>query len=63
MATRATSKPLVRIVKTRYDGDLVVEVTEDGFKLRPPRTRKGGPNEVTLTWGAMYQRLMAARVE
>jgi hypothetical protein len=63
MATRATSKPLVRIVKTRYDGDLVAEVTEDSITLRPPRTRKGGPAEVRLTWGAMYQRLMAARVE
>jgi hypothetical protein len=64
MATRASNaRPTVRVVKTRYDGDLVLEVREDGFTLRPPRTRRGGANEVTLTWGAMYQRLMAARAE
>lgn len=63
MTTRATARPLTRLVKTRYDGDLVLEVTEDGFKMRPPRTRRGGPAEVTLTWGTIYQRLMAARAD
>lgn len=59
--TKATDKPLARVVQTKYSGDLVVEVTSTKVTLRPVRTRRGGAAEVVLSWGSIYERALAAR--
>jgi hypothetical protein len=57
MATRATDKPTVRIVRTKYSpGELIAEIREGTVTLRPPRSRKGGESEVVMTWGSIYDR-------
>jgi hypothetical protein len=59
----ATGKqPLRRLVET-MDSEMVVELTDRLCTLRPKGTRRGGPAEVEITWGALYLRLMAARAE
>ena len=61
MATRATDKPTVRVVQTKYSGDLVAEIRATTVTLRPPRTRKGGPAEIVVTWGYVYDKVLAGR--
>lgn len=64
--TRATEKPVRRIVVTedRYGyAEYVVEIRARTLTMRPSRTRRGGPQEVTLPFGAIYVRAMMARVE
>lgn len=65
--TRASAKPLVRIVLggTERMGltEMVLEVTDLEARLRPLRTRRGGPQEVVVPWGALYLRAIQARVE
>jgi hypothetical protein len=62
VATRASSDhPVKRVVQTKYEGELVLEVTATHATLRPIRTRKGGPAEVVVTWGHIYHRALAAR--
>ncbi len=62
MTTRATSKPLRRVVQT-MDGELVAEITDRVLTLRPPKTRRGGPAEISVVWGSIYLRGMVALVE
>ena len=65
--TRATQKPVVRVVVGGDDRlgrqELVAEVRDRVLTLRPVRTRREGPQEVTVPWGAIYLRAMVARVE
>ena len=61
--TRATEKPLRRVVSSRHDGELVLEVRDTCCRLRPFRARCGGPAEVMLGWGLIYQHAMVARAE
>lgn len=60
--TRATDKPVRRIVTSKYDGDLVIEVRAGTATIRPPRTRKGGKAEVVVSWGHIYNSALKARV-
>lgn len=61
MSTRAGDKPVIRIVSTKYDGEMVAEVRGNTVTLRPFRTRKGGPAEVVVSWGSIYTRAQAAK--
>ena len=44
-------------------GAMVAEVRDRVLTLRPSRTRKGGPAEITVSWEAIYYRAMLAQVE
>jgi len=61
MTTRASKSPVTRIVSTTYEGELVAEIGPRTVVLRPLRTRKGGPAEVEVSWGLIYQRALSAR--
>jgi hypothetical protein len=58
--TVATDKPTRRIVRTS-DQEMVAEVRGDTLTLRPKGTRRGGPAEVSVLWGAIYYRAMLER--
>lgn len=61
--TRADeAHPLRRVVSTT-DGEFVVEVLKHEIRLRPLRTKRGGPAEIQVPWGAIYYRAMLARAE
>ena len=61
--TRAKeTRPTVRIVQSA-EGLMVAEIGAATLTLRPYRTRKGGPSEASVGWGAIYLRAMLARVE
>lgn len=55
-------RPTVRIVLTTT-GEYVAELNDRTLTLRPIRTRRGGPQEVTIPWGAIYVREMWERAE
>lgn len=61
--TRANEhKPVRRIVSGRMGDDYVAEVLRDRLTLRP----KGARSErviVRIEWGALYVRLLTARIE
>lgn len=52
--TRATAKPLVRLVKGASE-DLVLEVRADTLTLRPKFARRAKGAEVHMRWGLVYQ--------
>lgn len=51
--TRAGSKPIRRVVTTRY-GEMVADVRGDTLTLRPLRTREGGRASVVVSWASIY---------
>lgn len=64
--TRATEKPVRRVVisEDRFGtNDYVVEIRARTLTMRPVRTRRGGPQEIEVPFGALYLRAMIARVE
>lgn len=65
--TRATSKPVIRVVRAGSgpfpELELVVEVTDREVALRPIRTRRGGPQECRLTWGTILTHAALAKIE
>lgn len=59
--TRATSKPLRRVVQGQVFGrglEFVIEVSDRLLVLRPKGTRRGGPAEAVVQWSGLYTRLM-----
>lgn len=61
MTTRATAKPVVRFVDGASVGVLVAEIRADTLTLRPKGARKGGPAEVSVRWGLVYQLALLRR--
>ena len=65
--TRATMKPLVRVVRAGSgpfpELELVVEVTDREVAVRPIRTRRAGPQEFRLTWGTILTHAALAKAE
>jgi len=61
--TRATEKPLRRLVQAGSFGTMVLELRAETIVLRPYRSRRGGPAEVLVSHGAIYLRSMMVRVE
>lgn len=61
MTTRATAKPLRRIVSGGSQGEFVAEIRDDTVTLRPVRTRIGGDAEVHLRWSLVYQLALLRR--
>jgi len=59
--TRATCQPVRRIVSDRTGREYVAEVRADTLALRPLRSRRGGPADVVVTWGAIYTRALLAQ--
>jgi len=59
--TRATSQPTRRIVQDKTGREYVAEVRHDTLTLRPLRSRRGGPADVSIGWGAIYARACLAR--
>jgi hypothetical protein len=59
--TKATDKPVRRLVQTKHWGTLVVEIRERTFTIRPPRARRDGPAAVELAYGQLYQRGLLAK--
>ncbi len=57
--TRATDRPLRRLVQT-MDSEMVAEIRDRTLTLRAKGGRAGGPSEVSVTWGAIYVRCMMA---
>jgi hypothetical protein len=61
--TRAQDpRPTVRVTQSK-SGELVVELTARTLRIRPLRTRRGGPAEVEIPVGAVYIQAMARRAE
>lgn len=58
--TRATDKPLRRIVRDSQGREYVAELRADTVSLRPLRSRRGGPADVTVGWGSLYVRSFRA---
>ncbi len=54
MTTRATAKPLRRVVNGMRAGELTVEIRDTEVTLRPFHSRRGGAGEVTVTWLTIY---------
>ena len=54
--TRATDKPLRRVVRDAQGREYVAELRADTVSLRPLRSRRGGPADVVMGWGALYLR-------
>jgi hypothetical protein len=46
----------------RWD-EFTVDITGSEFRIRPKHTRRGGPAEVSVSVGAMYERLLVARAD
>lgn len=53
--TRATSKPVIRVVGQRTQ--FVIEVRDDTCTMRPKGSRRGGKAELSFTWSAAYVRM------
>ena len=43
---------------SKHDGPLVAEITARVLTLRPKGCRRGGPAEITVTWGSIYNRVL-----
>lgn len=52
-------RPTRREVLSKYDGVIVAEITARTLKLRPKGCRRGGPAEITVTWGSIFNRALA----
>lgn len=62
--TRAhETNPTRRIVVSGFGEELVVEVYSRRLVLRPKGCKRGGPAEVEVGPGQLYQRLLVARAE
>lgn len=55
--------PTRRVVTDGFGDDLIVEVFARRLVLRPKGCKRGGPAEVEVTPGQLYQRLLVARAE
>lgn len=60
---RANEKAVSRIVQTKHDGEMVLEIRGTTATMRPIRTRRGGPAEVVVSWGSIYTRAQSAKAE
>jgi len=56
------SKPTVRTVVT-MDGFMIAELNDHTLTLRPVGRKRGGPTEVTISWGKLYIRAMMDKVD
>jgi len=72
MTRGSDTKPVRRLMRyVRYAGKLgdskaeeyVVEIRERLIVIRPKGARSGGPAEVSLSVGAIYEKALMARVE
>lgn len=62
--TRASeTRPTVRQLESVLGDTYVVELRRTTITVRPKGSRKGGRSEVSITPGALYLRLMQARVD
>lgn len=52
--------PTRRLMKGKYE-EFVVEIGQDKIAIRPKGTRRGGPTEVLIAVGVIYQRLLIAK--
>ena len=53
--TRASdTHPVVRVVRDADGREYVLELCARHCRLRPIRTRRGGPAEVTRTWAQIF---------
>lgn len=55
--------PTRRVVTDGFGEDLIIEVFARRLVLRPKGCKRGGPAEVEVTPGQLYQRLLVARAE
>ena len=55
-------KPTVRTVVT-MDGFMTAEINDNTLTLRPVGRKRGGPTEVTISWGKLYIRAMMDKVD
>lgn len=55
--------PTRRVVTDGFGDDLIIEVFARRLVLRPKGCKRGGPAEVEVTPGQLYQRLLVARAE
>lgn len=63
MTRGSDTKPLTRLLKTNDAEEYLVVVVKAGtLVIRPYRSQKGGPGEVTVNIGAVYTRGLLNRV-
>ena len=62
MTPGSDTKPTVRLMKS-VEGELVVSVKAGTLVIRPYRSRVGGPAEVTVNIGSVYNRALMSRVK
>lgn len=58
--TRATDKPLARLLKGYKGAEYVVELTEQYITVRPKGAKRGGPQEVRITPSSLHDKLILA---
>ena len=61
MTNGSNERPTRRLLQSRI-GPLVVELSASTITMRPPRTKRGGPAEVTVTAGGIYEQALLRRV-
>ena len=59
--TRASKSRVSRVVHGSSGREYVAEVHGNALILRPLRSRKGGPAQVSILWGQLYVRLLWLR--
>lgn len=62
--TRSTNeRPTRRLMVGRYGDDFVVEVGRDVITIRPKRSRRGGPAEITVLPGRVYIAALREKIQ
>ena len=56
--TRATEKPVARLLKGYQGKEYVVELTEQFITVRPKGAKRGGPQEVRITPSSLHDKLI-----
>jgi len=56
--TRATERPLARLLKGYQGSEYVVELTEQFITVRPKGSRRGGPAEKRITPSSLHDLLI-----
>ena len=63
MTSASDTRPTRRVARSRSLGDVVIDLRADTITLRPKGRRRGGPAEVTLSIGALYQRELRMQID
>lgn len=58
--TRASEKPLARVLRGYQGAEYVVELTTGFITVRPKGAKRGGPQEVRISPSSLHDKLLLA---